>query len=143
MKWPWVSRATFEALKAEHFSLAKFFSAVQEERDGLKDWCSRFHVGRESFDMLKLQNEQLSAQNAALIEQLTAVGRAQVGLPEKPREPKKAEPMPADIRAYIDRWGESSSTIREETERRLWGVYRRTRDWDQVRKFCQEPAEIE
>ena len=60
-------------------------------------WTSRARLDDAMGQIAHLREE-----NAKLVDNLTRIGRREVGLPEVPREPRPPmEPMPPELAAYI------------------------------------------
>ena len=95
-------------------------------------------VSRRAYDLLGVVNEQVVAQNAMLIADLTRIRRFESGLTEV-RRPERAalEPMPQELYEYIKGWG--SEAIRREQRAQAYRRHQRGEKWDDIKADMMAP----
>lgn len=96
-------------------------------------WVSRraYEVVLDEYSRAREDRDRLMAQITTLTDQIVRIQRFSQGMMETPREPRVAEPMPADIQKQI--MSVSDDRIRRMQTREAYKIYGQHRSWDAVR----------
>jgi hypothetical protein len=106
-------------------------------------WTSRARLDNAlgQVDYLREQLSRASLEYAAVVAQLTRIGRREAGMPEVPREARPAmEPMPSDLRQYIS--GYANANVRREMMSAAYRQHAAGKPWSEIASKAMTPREV-
>ena len=97
-----------------------------------------FWVSRRAYDLAIEERDRLRVQVDGVIDTLTRIQRAQMGMSEVPRQRKErvVEPMPPEVYEYIERTANPS--LRSEQKRVVWRRHGTGESWDSILEDIQK-----